>query len=85
MFVDLTPEQRDELGGIEYRSLKLLAKITSGMYFLFHVPRLFLTEKQGYYVFFHLFGAICLLIWIHATNEKYRDELQESAIRPAWW
>ncbi|KAL2379572.1 hypothetical protein RJZ90_005175 [Blastomyces dermatitidis] len=28
-FLDLTDEQRDELGGIEYRSLKLLAKIVS--------------------------------------------------------
>jgi hypothetical protein len=30
-FVDLTDEQRDELGGIEYRSLKLLGKILLGM------------------------------------------------------
>lgn len=29
-FVDLTDEQRDELGGIEYRSLKLLGKILWG-------------------------------------------------------
>jgi Trk-type K+ transport system membrane component len=29
-FVDLTDEQRDELGGIEYRSLKLLGKILVG-------------------------------------------------------
>lgn len=29
-FVDLTDEQRDELGGIEYRSLKLLVKILLG-------------------------------------------------------
>lgn len=30
-FLDLTDEQRDELGGIEYRSLKLLAKIVFSM------------------------------------------------------
>ena len=29
-FVDLTEEQREELGGIEYRSLKLLGRILWG-------------------------------------------------------
>lgn len=29
-FVDLTDEQKDELGGLEYRALKLLAKILVG-------------------------------------------------------
>ncbi|KAF8253091.1 hypothetical protein K440DRAFT_534569 [Wilcoxina mikolae CBS 423.85] len=36
-FVDLTDEQRDELGGIEYRSLKLLSRILWGYYFFFHI------------------------------------------------
>ncbi|KAI5780922.1 cation transport protein-domain-containing protein [Geopyxis carbonaria] len=36
-FMDLTDEQRDELGGIEYRSLKMLAKILVGYYLFFHV------------------------------------------------
>lgn len=36
-FLDLTDEQRDELGGIEYRSLKLLAKIIITYYVFFHV------------------------------------------------
>lgn len=36
-FVDLTDEQRDELGGIEYRSLKLLAKVLVGYYVFFHL------------------------------------------------
>ncbi|KAK2808917.1 hypothetical protein FQN50_004190 [Emmonsiellopsis sp. PD_5] len=36
-FLDLTDEQRDELGGIEYRSLKLLAKIVFGYYVFWHV------------------------------------------------
>jgi len=31
-FVDLSDDERDELGGIEYRSLKLLAKVLVGMY-----------------------------------------------------
>ncbi|KAI9891240.1 MAG: low affinity potassium transporter [Vezdaea aestivalis] len=36
-FVDLTEEQREELGGIEYRSLKTLAYILCGYYIGFHV------------------------------------------------
>ncbi|KAH8146762.1 uncharacterized protein LAJ45_09136 [Morchella importuna] len=36
-FVDLTDEQRDELGGIEYRSLKLLARVLVGYYVFFHL------------------------------------------------
>ncbi|KAI5294851.1 low affinity potassium transporter [Ascosphaera acerosa] len=35
-FVDLTEEQRDELGGIEYRSLKKLAVILVSYYVFFH-------------------------------------------------
>ncbi|RPA86361.1 hypothetical protein BJ508DRAFT_322019 [Ascobolus immersus RN42] len=36
-FVDLTDEQRDELGGVEYRSLKVLAKVLIGYYLGFHL------------------------------------------------
>jgi potassium uptake Trk family protein len=36
-FVDLTDEQRDELGGIEYRSLKLLQRILIAYYIFWHV------------------------------------------------
>ncbi|TGZ79481.1 hypothetical protein EX30DRAFT_333334 [Ascodesmis nigricans] len=36
-FLDLSDEERDELGGIEYRSLKLLVKILLGYYLIFHV------------------------------------------------
>ncbi|KAI5854369.1 cation transport protein-domain-containing protein [Tricharina praecox] len=35
-FVDLTDEQRDELGGIEYRSLKLLFRVLVAYYVCFH-------------------------------------------------
>lgn len=31
-FVDLSDEQRDELGGVEYRSLKVLAKVLIGKF-----------------------------------------------------
>ncbi|KAL4805065.1 cation transport protein-domain-containing protein [Aspergillus unguis] len=36
-FVDLTEEQRDELGGIEYRALKTLAVVLISYYVLFHI------------------------------------------------
>ncbi|KAI9035822.1 potassium transport protein TRK1/TRK2 [Aspergillus affinis] len=36
-FVDLTEEQRDELGGIEYRALKTLAVVLMSYYVLFHL------------------------------------------------
>ncbi|KKZ64952.1 hypothetical protein EMCG_09148 [[Emmonsia] crescens] len=67
-FLDLTDEQRDELGGIEYRSLKLLAKIVF-----------------SYYVFWHVFGAICLIGWIHNSDRKYRDYLRSVGQNPTWW
>ncbi|EEH34040.2 potassium transport protein [Paracoccidioides lutzii Pb01] len=67
-FLDLTDEQRDELGGIEYRSLRLLAKIVF-----------------GYYVFWHVLGAICLIGWIHNSDHKYRDYLRSVGQSPTWW
>jgi len=36
-FVNLTEEQREELGGIEYRSLKTLALVLLGYFFFFHL------------------------------------------------
>lgn len=36
-FFDLTEEQRNELGGIEYRALKTLAVVLISYYFFFHV------------------------------------------------
>ncbi|EAW14885.1 potassium ion transporter [Aspergillus clavatus NRRL 1] len=36
-FVDLTEEQRDELGGIEYRALKTLAIVLISYYLFFHI------------------------------------------------
>lgn len=66
-FVDLTEEQRDELGGIEYRSLKLLAKVL-----------------VGYYLFFHLFGVVCLVPWI-STMKSYADYVRSVGVNPIWW
>ncbi|KAL2220435.1 potassium uptake transporter [Thermoascus aurantiacus ATCC 26904] len=67
-FLDLTEEQREELGGIEYRSLKLLAKIV-----------------VAYYVFFHVFGAICLIGWIHGSSRQYKDYLESLGQDKTWW
>lgn len=36
-FVNLSEEQREELGGIEYRALKTLAMVLMGYYFCFHI------------------------------------------------
>ncbi|KAI9781344.1 MAG: low affinity potassium transporter [Peltula sp. TS41687] len=36
-FIDLTEEQREELGGIEYRALKTLAVILVAYFFFFHI------------------------------------------------
>lgn len=36
-FYNLTPEDRDRLGGIEYRTLKLLLKIITGYFFGLHL------------------------------------------------
>ncbi|OJJ52159.1 hypothetical protein ASPSYDRAFT_715686 [Aspergillus sydowii CBS 593.65] len=36
-FIDLSEEQRDELGGIEYRALKTLAVVLISYYVLFHL------------------------------------------------
>jgi Cation transport protein len=36
-FANLTADQREELGGIEYRSLKTLAALLCGYYFFFHI------------------------------------------------
>ncbi|KAG5297231.1 low-affinity potassium transporter [Histoplasma ohiense] len=67
-FLGLTDDQRDELGGIEYRSLKLLAKIVF-----------------SYYVFWHVFGVVCLIGWIYNSDRKYRDYIQSVGQSPTWW
>ncbi|MCJ1285895.1 low affinity potassium transporter [Xylographa opegraphella] len=53
-FVDLTEEQREELGGIEYRSLKTLAVLLVSYFFFFHLlgvvtftPWIILTDTWG--------------------------------------
>lgn len=84
-FVDLTEEQREELGGIEYRSLKLLAIILVCKFLCnCHLDLRHLTLSQGYYVGFHLLGMICLLPWI-VRDQKYSQVLENVNENPVWW
>lgn len=39
----------------------------------------------GYFVGLHLFGAICLVPWIHKASAKYTDVLAEAGQDKTWW
>lgn len=67
-FYNLTTEDKEKLGGIEYRASKLLLKIVI-----------------GYFFGLHLFGAICLIPWIHRAPAKYTDWLAENGQGKTWW
>ncbi|CAG7558040.1 unnamed protein product [Fusarium equiseti] len=67
-FKNLTEHDREVLGGIEYRTLKLLLKIVT-----------------CYFFGLHLFGAICLVGWIHTANSKYTDVLATAGQDKTWW
>ncbi|KAL2205676.1 hypothetical protein CC79DRAFT_1311159 [Sarocladium strictum] len=67
-FYNLTEEDRERLGGLEYRALRLLLKLVA-----------------GYLTGLHVFGAICLLPWIHNAASKYTDWLSESGVGESWW
>lgn len=82
--MDLTDDQRDELGGIEYRSLKLLAKVLVGRYPTVSSSAPTLSILTGYYVFFHLFGAICFIPWIN-TMDSYKEYVESVGVNPTWW
>ncbi|KAJ4306956.1 low affinity potassium transporter [Collariella sp. IMI 366227] len=47
--------------------------------------RLLLKIVSGYFFGLHLFGAICLLPWIHNAPAKYTDWLAEMAQGKTWW
>ena len=67
-FKNLTEHDREVLGGIEYRTLKLLLKIVT-----------------SYFFGLHIFGAICLVGWIHTANSKYTDVLATAGQDKTWW
>ena len=85
-FVDLTEEQREELGGIEYRSLKTLAIILVCEFLLSGLLAKFkqLMPIEVYYVLFHLFGVITLLPWIRETD-TWGSVVSSDGISRTWW
>lgn len=88
-FLDLTEEQREELGGIEYRSLKVLSKIVVGELILlrseFWGHWVLIISKSAYYVLFHIFGVVCLVGWIHNASRQYKDYLESIGQDKTWW
>ncbi|KAJ3945966.1 uncharacterized protein N0V96_004316 [Colletotrichum fioriniae] len=74
-FFNLTEQDRELLGGIEYRSLKLLLRIISNL----------ADPAVVYLVGLHLFGVVCLVPWIHNAPSKYKDVLAQSAQDRTWW
>ena len=42
-------------------------------------------DKLGYFFGLHLFGAICLVGWIHTANSKYTDVLDAAGQDKTWW
>ena len=88
-FLGLSPAQKDELGGIEYRSLRLLVKVVARMFnatwLLSKGSNLWLNDEIVYYVLCHLLGAICLTAWIYNSDMKYREHLHSINVRPVWW
>ncbi|KAJ5111413.1 Low-affinity potassium transport protein [Penicillium argentinense] len=74
-FVDLTEEQRDELGGIEYRALKTLAVVLISYYVGFHilalvcmVPWIMTVERWGKIVIEDGLGRPWWGVWTAASG-----------------
>ncbi|KAF3933104.1 hypothetical protein ABW20_dc0110546 [Dactylellina cionopaga] len=64
---ELSDEQKEELGGVEYRALRTLAYIL-----------------VGYFLFFQIFGILCLLPWIH-TQMKWGEIVDNVGQNRTWW
>lgn len=85
-FVDLTEEQREELGGIEYRSLKTLAIVLvckssiAGLLTGFDA----LSRTTAYYVLFHLLGVVVFLPWILETD-RWGSIVSGYGVNRTWW
>ena len=84
---NLTTEDKERLGGIEYRSLRLLLKAVTGKSCTPLCCFVCVLTWGGIVYFFgiHLFGALCLLPWIHRAPEKYTDYLRECGQDKTWW
>ena len=82
--IDLASLSREELGGIEYRALRVLLKIAAGTY----LPKMRWMSQLtavGYFFGLHLFGVICLIPWIHTADAKYKDYLASLGQDKTWW
>ena len=86
-FVDLTENQREELGGIEYRSLKLLAIILVCMC---KQATVLLSTQQtvdiltAYFLGWHLIGVVNFVPWILRT-EPWGSIVDSDGINRVWW
>lgn len=85
-FRNLTSDDLEVLGGIEYRSLKLLLKIVIGEQMIDSQPEYpVYLPSVAYFFGMHLFGVICLIGWIQTANPKYTDYLESIAQDKNWW
>lgn len=86
-FHGLTAKDREELGGVEYRSLKVLLKILIGK--SSEVPRFApcssLIWYTGLFIGLHATGVIGLLPWIIYSPSHYRDYVASQGQDKVWW
>ena len=74
----MTEEERDELGGVEYRALKTLLWVLLGTVFV--VWKLIL----GYFFSVLLLSCLCLGLWI--LRDSYHSSiLDDDGINRGWW
>ena len=88
-FVDLTEDQREELGGIEYRSLKTLAiLLVSKSFKSLKKDPLFLGPNTdsilAYFLFFHLLGVVTFTPWIILTD-TWGSIVDADGQSRTWW
>jgi hypothetical protein len=82
-FVDLSEQQREELGGIEYRALKTLAWILCGRYCC-HLDGPFAEKLLAFYLGFHVLGIVCFVPYILRHN-KYGAIIDSDGLNRTWW
>jgi hypothetical protein len=83
--IDLASMTREELGGVEYRALHVLLKVTIGTSNIRIIRRSNADILSGYFVGLHTLGVVCLLPWIHTAPAKYQDYLASQGQDKTWW
>lgn len=83
-FVDLSEEQREELGGIEYRALKTLAFVLCSKT-CEELRGIRTNDLAAYFIGFHLFGLVCFLPWILHSSDYYKGVLSSDGLSQVWW